>query len=41
MAFKFGMTVGLRMSYMLMLVSMTLAMIQGHSGSAGGKAGQR
>ena len=35
MAFKFGMTVDLDMvGYMLMLVPMTLALIQGHGGSA-------
>ena len=32
--FKLGMTVDLYMAYMLMLVSMTLTLIQGHSGSA-------
>ena len=33
MAFKLGMTVDLCMAYMLMLVSMTLTLIQGHNGS--------
>ena len=34
MAFKLGMTVDLCMAYMLMLVSMTLTLMQGHSWSA-------
>ena len=33
MAFKLGMTVDLCMAYMLMLVSMTLILMKGHSGS--------
>ena len=32
MAFKRGMTVDLRMEYLLMLVSMTLTMMEGHRG---------
>ena len=32
--FNLGMTVNLYMAYMLMLVSMTLTLMQGHSGSA-------
>ena len=34
MAFKLGMMVDLCMAYMLMLVSVTLRLMQGHSGSA-------
>ena len=37
MAFTRGMTVDLGMAYMLMLVSMTLILMQGHSGSAKAK----
>ena len=35
--FKLGITVDVWMPYMLMLVSMTLALMQGHSGSAKAK----
>ena len=39
MAFKLGMTADLCTAYMLMLVSMTLTLMQGHSGLAeGGKS---
>ena len=34
MAFKRGMLVDLRMTYMLMLMSITLTLMQGHSGLA-------
>ena len=37
MAFNHGMMVDLYTAYMLMLVSMTLTLMQGHSGSAEGK----
>ena len=37
LAFTLGMTVDLCMSYLLMLVSMTLTLMQGHSGSAKAK----
>ena len=37
MAFKLGMTVDLYMAYMLMLISMNLTLMQGHSGSAKAK----
>ena len=37
MAFKLGMSVDWRMAYMLMLVSMTLPLMQGHSGLAKAK----
>ena len=37
MAFKLGMKVDLCMGYILMVMSMTLTLIQGHSGSAEGK----
>ena len=37
MAFTLDMTVDLCMAYMLMLVSTTLTLMQGHSGSANAK----
>ena len=37
MAFKLGMKVDLCMGYILMVVSMTLTLMQGHSGLSEGK----
>ena len=37
MAFKLGMKVDLCMGYILMVISITLTLMQGHSGSAEGK----
>ena len=34
MAFKLGMKIDLCMGYILMIVSMTLTLMEGHSGSA-------